>query len=150
MEKKAYAIWKGPIQKGHGWISTESEVLQAAPYSFASRFENQVGTSSEEMIAAAHAGCFAMALSAALTKAGFEVISISASDSIKMDLVDEKWTITDSKLHVEADVKDIDENRFSEIAEEAKNDCPISRLLNAKIQLTSHLKTSAKSAEIRH
>src|SRR4051812_19911422 len=114
MDKRAFALWKGPIQKGQGWISTlSSETLEAIPYSFATRFENRdEGTNPEELIAAAHASCFAMAFSGNLTKAGFEVRAIKATAHVSIDRVNGDWTITSSKLNVEGDIPGINESKF--------------------------------------
>jgi osmotically inducible protein OsmC len=152
MEKTATAHWKGPIQNGQGLISVQSGIFKNAPYSFATRFENHNGTNPEELIAAAHAACFAMALSTNLSKEGWEVLSINSSAAVSVDRVAGEWTITDSKLIVEAEIPGIDDKKFQQLAEEAKDHCPVSRMLNASISLTARLQpvSAETSAKIGH
>jgi len=139
MKRKASAIWQGGLKDGKGSISTESGVLKQTQYSFSTRFENGVGTNPEELIAAAHAGCFTMAFSAELGKAGFTPTSIETTATITMEKTDAGFTVTESHLDMTAKIPNIDEQNFVAIANGAKAGCPISRLLNAKISLEAKL-----------
>lgn len=135
MKRKASAVWRGDLKTGKGGISTESGVLKETQYSFGTRFENGVGTNPEELIAAAHAGCFAMAFSAELGKAGLTPETISATATVSLDKTDAGWTVTESHLDVTAKVPGADKSKVLEIASGAKAGCPISRLLNAKVTM---------------
>ena len=135
MKRKASAVWQGELKSGKGSISTDSGVLKDTQYSFSTRFENGNGTNPEELIAAAHAGCFAMAFSAELGKAGLKPESISATATITLDMLPTGPTVTESHLDVTAKVPDADASKVMEIANAAKAGCPISRLLNAKITM---------------
>lgn len=135
MKRKASAIWRGDLKSGKGGISTESGVLKETQYSFGTRFENGVGTNPEELIAAAHAGCFAMAFSAELGKAGLTPESISATATVSLDKTDAGWTVTESHLDVIAKVPGADRGKILAIADGAKAGCPISRVLNAKVTM---------------
>ena len=139
MKRKASAIWRGGLKDGKGNISTESGVLKETQYSFGTRFEDGIGTNPEELIAAAHAGCFAMAFSAELGKTGFTPESIHATATVSLDKTDAGWTVTESHLDLTAKIPGIDEARFIAIADGAKAGCPISRLLNAKVTLYAKL-----------
>jgi osmotically inducible protein OsmC len=139
MKRKASAVWHGDLKNGKGGISTESGVLKGAQYSFGTRFENGVGTNPEELIAAAHAGCFSMAFSAELGKAGFTPESIFTTATVTMDKTEAGWTVTESYLDMTAKIPGLDEEKFTTIANGAKAGCPISRLLNAKIILNAKL-----------
>jgi osmotically inducible protein OsmC len=139
MKRKASAIWRGGLKDGKGSISTESGVLAQTQYSFSTRFESGVGTNPEELIAAAHAGCFAMAFSAELGKAGFTPESIHATATVTLDKTDAGWTVTESHLDLTAKIPGMDEAKFIAIADGAKAGCPISRLLNAKVTLHAKL-----------
>src|ERR1039458_7470647 len=130
MKRKASAVWNDGLKDGKGSISTESGGLREAQYSFSTRFENGGGTNPEELIAAAHAGCFSMALSAELGKAGFTPESIHTTAVVTLDLHD-KPTVTKSHLTTKAKIPGIDKAKFDEIANGAKAGCPISRLLAA-------------------
>src|SRR5690349_7535695 len=130
MKRKASAMWRGGLKDGKGTISTESGVLKETQYSFSTRFENGVGTNPEELIAAAHAGCFSMAFSAELGKAGITPESIATTATITLDKTDAGWTVTESHLDLTAKIPGIDEAKFIAIADGAKAGCPISRLLN--------------------
>jgi osmotically inducible protein OsmC len=141
MKRKASAVWSGDLKSGKGAISTESGVLKGTQYSFSTRFENGVGTNPEELIAAAHAGCFSMAFSAELGKAGFTPESIYTAATVTLDKTDAGWTVTESYLDMTAKIPGIDEEKFTAIANGAKAGCPISRLLNAKIFLNAKLET---------
>lgn len=131
MDRKASAVWQGTLKEGKGTISTESGVLEKAQYSFSTRFENGKGTNPEELIAAAHAGCFTMALSAQLTNAKLEPKSIETSATVTLDRVDGALTVTKIHLTTHASVLGATEEAFMNAANEAKTNCPISRLLKA-------------------
>ena len=127
------------MKEGKGSLSTESGVLAETPYSFSTRFENGRGTNPEELIAAAHAGCFSMALSAELGKAGLTPDSIATSAALTMERLEAGWTVTAIHLDVAAKVPGADRARFEAAAQTAKAGCPISRLLNAKITMAAKL-----------
>src|SRR6186713_981662 len=126
MIKKASAIWKGGIKDGGGTISTETGVLNDAPYGFKSRFENGKGTNPEELIAAAHAGCFSMALSLMLGEAGMTAEKIETHAAVTLDKVAEGFAITASHLEVTVRIPGADPAKFQEIANKAKAGCPVS------------------------
>ena len=130
MDRNASAVWKGSLKEGKGTISTSSGVLKETQYSFATRFADGIGTNPEELIAAAHAGCFSMALSAELGKAGFTPDSIETNARLTLDMHD-KPTITKIHLTTKASIPNIDKAKFDEIANGAKEGCPVSRLLKA-------------------
>ena len=135
MKRKASAVWHGGLKDGKGSITTESGVLRETQYSFSTRFENGIGTNPEELIAAAHAGCFAMAFSAELGKAGLTPESISATATVTLDKTDAGFTVTESHLDVTAKVPGAESSKVLEIAGVAKAGCPISRVLNAKVTM---------------
>ena len=139
MKRKASANWQGGLKDGKGNISTDSTVLNKTQYSFGTRFENGVGTNPEELIAAAHAGCFSMALSAELGKAGITPESIDTTATVTFDKLESGWTITESNLDVTAKIPGGDEKAFQDAANTAKANCPISRVLNAKITMNAKL-----------
>ena len=139
MQRTASAHWEGGLKDGKGTVSTASGVLKQTQYSFSTRFENGAGTNPEELIAAAHAGCFSMALSAELGKAGFTPDSIDTSATLTMDKTDAGFTITAIHLDVHAKIPNIEAAKFEEIANGAKKGCPVSRVLNANITMTAHL-----------
>ena len=139
MKRTASAIWKGDLKQGSGTLSAPGGVLKDTPYSFTTRFENAPGTNPEELIAAAHAGCFTMALSAFLGKAGFTPEELSTSAALTMEQVDGNWTIKAIHLDVTGRVPNIDRPKFEQIAFEAKTNCPVSRVLKADITLSSKL-----------
>jgi osmotically inducible protein OsmC len=141
MKRKASAIWQGGLKDGKGSISTESGVLKETQYSFSTRFENGVGTNPEELIAAAHAGCFSMAFSAELGKAGITPQSIRTTATITLDKTDAGFTVTESHLDMTAKIPGIDAAKFTAIANGAKAGCPISRLLKANITLDAKLES---------
>jgi osmotically inducible protein OsmC len=130
-ERSSSAVWNGGLKDGKGSISTGSGVLKDQSYSFVSRFENGTGTNPEELIAAAHAGCFSMAFSAELEKAGHKGDEVATTATVVLEFVDGKPTVTKIHLKTEAKVPGIDEATFQEIAKGAKENCPISRLLAA-------------------
>jgi lipoyl-dependent peroxiredoxin len=139
MIKKGSAAWKGGIKEGTGSISTETGVLRDAPYGFKARFEDGPGTNPEELIAAAHAACFTMALSGGLGKAGFTADSIQTEAAVRLEKVGDGFAITHSDLICVAKVPNIDDKTFQEIAELTKSGCPVSKVLNAKISLAAKL-----------
>jgi osmotically inducible protein OsmC len=139
MKRTASAIWSGDLKNGHGALATHSGVLKDTPYSFATRFEGVPGTNPEELIAAAHAGCFTMALSASLGKAGFIPKRLATQASVTLELVSGNFTITSVHLENEAWVPGISAEQFATIAADAKANCPVSRLLRAEISLTAKL-----------
>ena len=137
MKRKASAVWKGNLKEGQGSISSESGTLKETQYSFSTRFENGVGTNPEELIAAAHAGCFAMAFSSELGKAGLKPESIAATATVTLEMLPAGPTVTESHLDVTAKVPGADGEKVLEIANAAKAGCPISRLLNAKVTMNA-------------
>jgi osmotically inducible protein OsmC len=141
MQRKASAVWNGDLKAGKGSISTESGTLSNAQYSFLTRFESGVGTNPEELIAAAHAGCFSMALSAQLGGAGFKPEKIETTATVNMEKLEQGWTVTEVFLQVKARVPGVDQASFDKLAAAAKAGCPISRLLNAKITMDAKLES---------
>ena len=141
MQRKASAVWRGDLKTGKGSISTESGVLKETQYSFSTRFENGAGTNPEELIAAAHAGCFSMAFSAELGKAGLTPDSISTTATVTLEKTDAGFTVTKSHLDVTAKIPGADKAKALEIANAAKAGCPISRLLKAEITMDTKLET---------
>jgi lipoyl-dependent peroxiredoxin len=139
MQRKASAVWKGGLKDGKGTVSASSGVLSNTPYSFATRFENAAGTNPEELIAAAHAGCFSMALSAQLGQAGLTPESINTTATLSLDKLEAGWAITAVHLDVAARVPKADDAAFQKAAENAKSGCPVSKVLNAKITMTAKL-----------
>ena len=143
MDRTANSIWRGSIQGGKGEISTGSGALKAVPYSFATRFEGTPGTNPEELIAAAHSGCYAMALSGALGQAKFEAKQLDVRATVTIAKVGDGWSISHSRLSLKAEIPGIDKNKFLEIAEAAKKNCPVSKVLNAEISLVAELISSS-------
>jgi osmotically inducible protein OsmC len=141
MIKKARATWRGGIRDGGGTISTETGVLTDAPYGFGARFEIGNGTNPEELIGAAHAGCFSMALSKMLGDAGLIASRIETHAVVTLDKVGEGFEITASHLKVRAKVPGVGRAKFEEIANKVKYGCPVSKLLNAKITMDATLET---------
>ncbi len=139
MIRKASAVWNGALKTGTGKISTESGVLSNANYSFTTRFENGKGTSPEELIAAAHAGCFTMALAAQLGVANITPDSLETSAAVTMEKLDAGWTITKIHLDVTAKIPNADQAAFDKAAQNAKEGCPVSRLLKAEITMSAKL-----------
>ena len=137
--RKASAVWNGSLKDGNGTMKLASGAYEG-PYSFGSRFEEASGTNPEELIGAAHAGCFSMALSAGLGKSGFEVTRIDTSATVHLEKVGEGFQITRIELTTEAAVPGIDESTFMEHAEGAKANCPVSKVLaGAEISLNAAL-----------
>lgn len=139
MKKHASAAWSGNLKDGNGTISTETGVLSNAPYGFKSRFEDGPGTNPEELIGAAHAGCFSMALSMMLGQNGLTADRIDTRAEVTLDKVGEGFEITASHLTVVAKVPGADADTFARIATQAKQGCPVSKLLNAKITMDAQL-----------
>ena len=139
MQRKASAVWKGGLKDGKGTVSSASGVLQNTPYSFSTRFEETPGTNPEELIAAAHAGCFSMALSGQLGNAGMTAESIETSATLTMEKLEAGFTITAIHLDVVASIPGGDAAKFEEAANNAKAGCPVSRVLNAKITMNAKL-----------
>ncbi|HWP85819.1 MAG TPA: OsmC family protein [Terriglobia bacterium] len=139
MNRRASAVWQGGLKDGKGTISTESGVLAQTQYSFGTRFENGKGTNPEELIAAAHAGCFSMALSAELGKVGITPTSIETSATVSLEKLDTGWTVTKVHLDVKAKIPGADAAAFNAAAETAKANCPISKLLKATITMQATL-----------
>ena len=139
IKRKASAQWNGGLKDGKGTISTDSGVLRDTQYSFGTRFEDGVGTNPEELIGAAHAGCFSMALSGQLTNAGTPPESIRTTATVKMEKTDAGFTVAGVHLDVTARVPGIDQAAFDTAANNAKSGCPISRLLNATITMDAKL-----------
>jgi lipoyl-dependent peroxiredoxin len=139
MQRKASAVWKGGLKDGKGTVSSTSGVLSNTPYSFTTRFENTPGTNPEELIAAAHAACFSMALSAQLGEAKLIPESISTSATLTLDKLDTGWTITAVHLDVNAKVPGASAEAFNTAAQNAKAGCPVSKVLNARITMEAKL-----------
>jgi lipoyl-dependent peroxiredoxin len=141
MQRKASAVWRGGLKDGKGTLSSASGVLKDTKYSFSTRFENEPGTNPEELIAAAHAGCFSMALSAQLGNAGMTAQEISTEATVTMDKVDGGFAITAVHLNLRARIPGADQAKFQEAADAAKSGCPVSKVLNAKITLDAKLES---------
>jgi osmotically inducible protein OsmC len=139
IKRTASAVWNGDLKTGKGALTTQSGTLKQTAYSFNTRFENGVGTNPEELIAAAHAGCFTMAFSASLGKAGFTPTKLSTEAALTLDFINGNPTITTIDLSLTGTVPNISPEKFQEIAADAKANCPVSRVLNAKISLTAKL-----------
>ncbi len=141
MKRKASAVWQGDLKSGKGAISTDSGVLSSTQYSFSTRFEDGIGTNPEELIGAAHAGCFSMALSGQLGQAGLVADSINTTATVTLDKTEAGFTITEVHLDVKANVPGASPEAFETAANNAKQGCPISRLLNAKITMDAKLES---------
>jgi osmotically inducible protein OsmC len=139
MQRKASAVWKGGLKDGKGVVSSASSVLNNTPYSFATRFENTPGTNPEELIAAAHAACFSMALSAQLGNAKLTPSSIETAATLTMEKLDSGWAITAVHLDVVGRVPGADDAAFQKAANDAKTGCPVSKVLKANITMTAKL-----------
>ena len=136
MKRQAAAEWRGDLKTGKGSLTTDSGVLSKTPYSFSTRFEAEKGTNPEELIAAAHAGCFTMALSAELGKANLTAESLRTTAAVSLEKNDAGWGVSESHLDLVAKVPGASQEAFQKAAETAKANCPISKLLNAKITLS--------------
>lgn len=139
MKRSASAVWKGGLTDGRGTVSTGSGALSAVPYNFRMRFEEEPGTNPEELVAAAHAACFSMALSASLGKAGMTPDSIETTSTVTFEKVGDQFSVTSSHLDTSVRIPNADPAAFQQAAEGAKAGCPISRLLATKISLTAKL-----------
>ncbi len=139
MKRKGSAVWMGGLRDGRGTVSTASGVLSENQYSFSTRFENGKGTNPEELIAAAHAGCFSMALSGQLEEAGFTAESIRTTATVTLEKTDAGFRITKVHLDVTAKIPGADQEAFETAANNAKIGCPVSQLLNAEITMDAAL-----------
>ncbi len=139
MKRKASAVWQGGIKDGKGTITTESKVLAASPYSFGTRFEGEPGTNPEELLAAAHAGCFSMALSLMLGEAGIRPERIDTGATVTLEKLDTGFTITKVHLDVSVQAAGADRAKFDEAAAKAKAGCPLSKVLRAEITMDAKL-----------
>jgi osmotically inducible protein OsmC len=144
--RTAKAIWKGTGKEGKGTLDTQSGVMKGQQYAFNTRFENGVGTNPEELLAAAHAGCFSMAFAFALNKAGFTADEIETDCAVTIAPDAEGFSITKSALAMTAKIPGIDEAKFQEIAAGAKAGCPVSKLYNCEITLNATLSSQSKAA----
>jgi len=139
MIRKAKAIWRGTGRAGDGNLTTDSGVLDNTPYSFRTRFENEKGTNPEELIAAAHAGCFTMALAFQLQGAGFTPTELATDAAVSLDPEGQGFRISRSALTLRANVPNLDQATFFRLAGEAEKNCPVSKVLNAAITLDAKL-----------
>jgi osmotically inducible protein OsmC len=139
MKRTASAEWQGGLKDGKGTISTDSGVLSQTQYSFSTRFEDGVGTNPEELIAAAHAGCFSMALSGQLGQAGLTAESIRTTASVRLEKIEKGFAITSVHLDVTARVPGAEQSAFETAADNAKTGCPVSKVLNAEITMNARL-----------
>jgi len=144
MKRSASATWQGGLKDGKGTVSTESGVLKQTPYSFSTRFESQPGTNPEELIAAAHAGCFSMAFSAELGKAGLTPETIRTAAALTMEKLESGWTVTQIHLDVTAKIPNADKAKFETAANAAKAGCPISRFLTRRSRWKQSWRASCK------
>lgn len=140
MQRKASAIWQGGLKDGKGTISTESGVLKQTQYSFVTRFENGKGTNPEELLAAAHAGCFAMALSNELGNAGMVPTKLEATATISLEKVQDGFAITKSHIDLVADIPGANNDKFKAAVKAAEIGCPVSKLFKAEISVSAKLK----------
>lgn len=141
MDRKASAVWQGNLIEGKGSLSTDSGILKQTPYSFKTRFESGAGTNPEELLAAAHAGCFTMALSAELAKVGIVAEKLETKATISLEKVGDGFSITKSHLELVASIPGVDKSKFENAVEAAKKGCPVSKLYKCEITLTSQLKS---------
>ena len=139
MKRNASANWQGGLKDGKGTITTPSTVMSQTQYSFSTRFENGVGTNPEELIAAAHAGCFSMALSGQLEAAGAKAENIDTKATVNLEKIETGWTVTGIHLEVRAKLATGDQAQFEKAAANAKEGCPISKLFRAPITLDAQL-----------
>src|SRR3954465_15100304 len=139
MIRKARAVWRGTGKDGKGELTTDSGVLSSTPFSFKTRFESEKGTNPEELIAAAHAGCFTMALAFQLQGAGFTPTELSTEAAVTLEQEGQGFRISRSALTLRAQVPNLDEAAFARMAGEAEKNCPVSKVLNAEITLDAKL-----------
>jgi len=139
MKRSGHAVWQGGLKDGKGTVSSESGALSGIPYNFGMRFENEKGTNPEELIAAAHASCFSMALSLALEQEGMKAESIDTRATVTLEKLDGGFAVTASHLDTTVKIPGADRAKFEKAAEGAKSGCPISKLLNARITMDARL-----------
>ena len=139
MIRKARALWRGGGRDGDGDLSTDSGVLANTPYSFRTRFESEKGTNPEELLAAAHAGCFTMALAFRLQRAGYTPTELSTEAAVTLEQDKESFRITRSALTLRASVPNLDQDTFARLAQDAEQNCPVSRVFRAEITLHAKL-----------
>jgi osmotically inducible protein OsmC len=139
MQRKASAVWQGDLKAGKGTLSTDSGVLKQTPYSFHSRFESGIGTNPEELLAAAHAGCFTMALSAQLGGAGIVAQKLETTATITLDKVGDGFSVTKSHLDLVATIPGADKAKFDAAVKAAESGCPVSKLFKAEITVSAKL-----------
>ena len=139
MIRKAKAVWQGTGRDGNGHLFTDSGVLAATPYSFKTRFENEKGTNPEELLAAAHAGCFTMALAFRLQRAGYTPTALNTEAAVTLEPEGQGFRISRSALTLRAKVPNLDETKFIELAKDAEKTCPISKVLKAEVTLDAKL-----------
>ncbi len=143
MLRRAYAVWNGGLKSGSGTVSSESMVLSEIPYSFGTRFEDDPGTNPEELIAAAHAACFSMALSAELEKAGATTKNVITAAIVTLQKDAQGFRLSEVHLDVIAEATSISPEKFAMLAETAKTNCPISKALKVKVTMSAALKQKA-------
>jgi osmotically inducible protein OsmC len=141
MDRKASAVWTGSLKDGKGSLSTDSGVLKQTPYSFSARFENGVGTNPEELLAAAHAGCFTMALSGQLGKAGITAQKLETTATVTLSKDGEGFSISKSHLDLVAKIPGADKAKFDEAVKAAETGCPVSKLFKADITVSARLES---------
>ena len=139
MIRKARAVWRGSGREGSGDLSTDSGVLANTPYSFRTRFESEKGTNPEELLAAAHAGCFAMALAFRLQRAGYTPTELNTEAAVTLEQDKEGFRVSLSALTLRASVPNLDQDTFGRLAQDAEQNCPVSRVLRAEITLDAKL-----------
>jgi len=139
MQRKAKAVWQGDLLNGKGSLSTESGVFKETQYSFKTRFENDVGTNPEELLAAAHAGCFAMALSNQLGKEGIVPEKLEAEATISLEKIGDGFSITKSHIDLVAHIPRADQSKFDAAVKAAETGCPVSKLFNAEVSVSAKL-----------
>jgi len=149
MIRKARAVWRGTGRDGDGDLTTDSGVLSSTPYSFKTRFESEPGTNPEELIAAAHAGCFTMQLAFLIQRAGLAADELTTEAAVSLSPDGEGFKIDRSALTLRAKVPGLDQAKFDELAKAAEKNCPVSKLLNAQITLDATLETCARSRAAR-
>jgi osmotically inducible protein OsmC len=145
MQRKATAVWRGDVKTGKGLLSTESTVLENAQYSFSTRFENGIGTNPEELLAAAHAACFAMAVSSQLGKVGLKPEKLAATATITFEKVGEHFAISKSHLDLLAEVPGATQQAFDAAVKAAETGCPVSKLFRAEISVEAHLDAASSA-----
>lgn len=146
MNRTSHATWRGDLRTGHGQLTSESGTLSRTPYTFDMRFENVTGTNPEELIASAHAGCFTMALSGELETIGFTATRLDTKATVTLDRKSNQWTITRVHLDVTGVVPGCNPAAFEKAATQAKANCPVSRLLNARITMNASLEAEKAAA----